>query len=644
MKSLIHPVMLLAALGLWPTLCMGQSAVAPGSEGGYDALNIQNLQKRHWVVAGKVTTLQGAPVLGARVVVEPAVAGEFRTVKTDVQGQFVTDYWLNGEQVKEFTAEVVVVKQGFLKAQTLVDLTPSDKPQVFPIILRGPREDARLLSQAALVSALAPRLKDLKASDGLSAPSQKDYARGVAELLEGRRPERAVPLLTRVVRRDTSCLGCRTMLGLAKLAAGDWGGAQLNFGEAANALHADAAHARPEPLVAYGVMESWRYDFKNAAAFFLEALQFTPQDPLALQELGRSQVLLANWGPAIAYLQKALEAGAGPDARLLCVEAQAHGGNPEEADQEMARYLDGRNVKAMPARVREVWAEVGDRKKAEAERVRSGIEVNQRIDYLHRTTPELAGLVPATDQAGLDPILAALARNVAEFFQNFPNTSSLERVHEEKMTQKGKVTGSHDEKFRYLCFTPPEAFGPGFSEFRMSMGSNQATPGGPQEGYMLTSGFASHSLLFHPAYLAQSTFRYLGRQKVNGRDAFVIAFAQQPAKARSTGEFKSGNVSVPVFSQGLVWVDAENYQIVRLLTDLLQPLPKVRLIKETTQVDYGQVHFNKVAQAFWLPREVTVTVDWNGRLLRNVHQYSDFKVFSVDTTEKVGKPKPAGGG
>jgi hypothetical protein len=41
----------------------------------------------------------------------------------------------------------------------------------------------------------------------------------------------------------------------------------------------------------------------------------------------------------------------------------------------------------------------------------------------------------------------------------------------------------------------------------------------------------------------------------------------------------------------------------------------------------------------WLPEEVTVTLDWNGRLLRNKHEYSDFKIFDVDASEKIGKPK-----
>jgi hypothetical protein len=174
------------------------------------------------------------------------------------------------------------------------------------------------------------------------------------------------------------------------------------------------------------------------------------------------------------------------------------------------------------------------------------------------------------------------------------------------------------------------------------LSGHESQPHGLQEGFMLTLGFVSASLIFHPAYQAETTFRYLGRQKVNGRDTFVIAFAQRPEKARLYGIFKSAETRMATFSQGLAWVDSASYQIIRLHTDLLLPLPQIELEKETTKIDFGEVHFSRIAEAFWLPRDVTVSVVWNGRYLRNEHQYSEFKLFNVEATEKIGTPKPSG--
>ena len=65
--------------------------------------DLYKIVQKRWIVAGKVTTLRGDPVAGARVDVEPTSAsGQFRTLVTDFQGQFQTDYWLNSELVKNF--------------------------------------------------------------------------------------------------------------------------------------------------------------------------------------------------------------------------------------------------------------------------------------------------------------------------------------------------------------------------------------------------------------------------------------------------------------------------------------------------------------------------------------------------------------
>ena len=174
---------LCAAICLLPTSAVAQQGL-PAASGtiGDDSniLNMSNVLQKRWVVAGKVTTLQGDPVAGAKVDVEPTGAsGAFRILLTDFQGQFQTDYWLNLELVKEFSVELKVTKKGFLRAHALIDFGKTDKFWLIPVTLREPGEDPKLLSQADLISALGPRLKKLTASDGLSAAAEKDYARGV---------------------------------------------------------------------------------------------------------------------------------------------------------------------------------------------------------------------------------------------------------------------------------------------------------------------------------------------------------------------------------------------------------------------------------------------------------------------------------
>ena len=102
------------------------------------------------------------------------------------------------------------------------------------------------------------------------------------------------------------------MLALAELDSSDWDGAYRNLMLAGQTMRDDTSLGRPEPLIALGVMETWRRHPSEAAGVFLEALKYAPQNPLALQELGRSQVLTQNWEAAEQSFSKALAAGAGP--------------------------------------------------------------------------------------------------------------------------------------------------------------------------------------------------------------------------------------------------------------------------------------------------------------------------------------------
>ncbi len=419
---------LLAAAFLLPVAALAQVVGPPSSPAG--GINLYT----PWFIQGRVKTLQGDPVGGARVTIAPVnVSGGPRSLSTDLQGEFRTEYSLNLESAKELTLDLKVTKKGYLRAHALITFEEAGKTWVIPVTLREAQEDPRLLPQADLIAGLAPRLKKLTAADALSTAGEKDYARGVTEFLEKRSSERAVPYFTKVIRQDASCLPCRTMLALAELDSGDWDGAYRNLAEVFNKMITDRNLGSPEPLVALGAIESWKGNPRDAASYFLEALKYAPQDTLTLQELGRSQLQLRNWGAADEYLGKALAAGAKPEIRLLRAEALLGEDQFQAADQEMARYLEGRDLKKMPLAVRALWMKIDNRKQIEADYGKGKSKGEQALDYLRHPPLDAEGLEPAADEAQLDPILKAVGKTVAQSFVNFPNTSSLEQIHQEKL-------------------------------------------------------------------------------------------------------------------------------------------------------------------------------------------------------------------
>jgi hypothetical protein len=155
----------------------------------------------------------------------------------------------------------------------------------------------------------------------------------------------------------------------------------------------------------------------------------------------------------------------------------------------------------------------------------------------------------------------------------------------------------------------------------------------------LTAGFAGSLVYFRPRYQAGSRYRYLGRMRKEPRD-HLIAFAQRPGFAEVVGTFVTEYLAVPaqLLSQGFAWIDPETGQIRRMRTDLLAPRPDVLLLRSTSEIVFSEVRFASIPAAFWLPREVTVTLDANGRLYRNRHRYGEYQVLTVAAEDKIQLP------
>ena len=631
----------LVLLSLTYFLPLGASAQGPGPTNATPNDIHSEMVQRAWIVAGKVRTIEGLPIRGAAVTVIPVAAWDKRTLSTDEQGEFSTEYQLiNGVGGGEFSVIVAVKKQGFETTHAYTNFGSSSRPRVIPLTLHDKKQEPDLLSPQDLVSSLAPALKQLGPEDGLAAQSEEDYTRGVAAFLEQHNADCAVPLLSKVAETNPSCIACRTMLGLAELGWNDWDGSDETLAQSANATLANQKMRRPEALVAYGTMLNWQHEPEKAEPFFEEALKLAPQNAPALQELGRTLLALQKFELANDVLRRALDAGAAPEARLLYAESWLYAGHTREASAEFSRYLAGRDVKRLPPQARLVRMRIYEQQQAEAMYANTkSSEGREIVDFLqHPPANLIQGLEPANDQEPLDSILGRVSDRTLEMFMDFPNTSSTERIYQEKLGRDGKVKNTLSQRFQYLCLSAREASGVIYTEYRTDLVGREASTEGLDQGFMLTEGFASAALIFHPAHRSESTFRYLGRQSFNGRETFVLAFAQIPGRARFVGDFQQNNKSVVTLWQGLAWIDTASYRVLRLHKELLAPVPQLRLGSEATDIEFNSVRFNNLKEPLWLPMAVTVTVNWNGKVLRNRHVYSHFKLFKVDASEKIGKP------
>lgn len=255
--------------------------------------------------------------------------------------------------------------------------------------------------------------------------------------------------------------------------------------------------------------------------------------------------------------------------------------------------------------------------------------LEEPLEQLIREIPELRGLEPAEDQDELPVILRGTGRTVEAFFKDIVSVVAHEEVKQERTNPNGKTTANRQRRYDYLILIDRDEKPPRVDEYRMNANGNPAEQEGLADGYSITSGFALKCIHFLPGLQWDSTFRYLGDQTMDGRDTFVVAFAQRPGRSTVTTNATGIWGTVILLVQGIAWVDRSTFQILRMRTDLLAPRNDIGLEQQTTQLRLDEVQLAGVPKPLWLPSEVQVTMKFKGQYFRNEHRYPEHKLFRV---------------
>lgn len=269
--------------------------------------------------------------------------------------------------------------------------------------------------------------------------------------------------------------------------------------------------------------------------------------------------------------------------------------------------------------------------------------IDESPDELTAVFPELDNtLTFSQDQGELPSILRKVGENVAEFFQYFPNTASVEEVRQDVLSSDGRVMKRTRGKYNYLMLAG-KGDSVALDEFRSDPKGNESAPRGPEGGFMLTTRCLWHLIHFYPAYQTDSNFRYLGLS--SKPKAYVIAFAQRPDAAREVARVgvwdpDLAHQKILMLIQGIVWIDPDTYQIIRAHTELLRPRIDIGLSRNTTEIECAEEKFEGVSRSFWLPREALVTSVFRNYTYKNRHRYTDYRLFTVETQDKVNPPVP----
>ncbi len=254
--------------------------------------------------------------------------------------------------------------------------------------------------------------------------------------------------------------------------------------------------------------------------------------------------------------------------------------------------------------------------------------------------PDVDEKVPPVEagvSCNLDTILENAGRRIKEFVSNVDRFAATESVTHQSINKWGFASRPLKFQFDYLVSIKEVRLGLlSVDEYRDIHYLPAKFPDG-----IATSGLPALVLIFHPYNAPDFKMTCEGLARSKAGPAWQIYFRQRADKPNSIRTYQIG-AQGPVYAvplKGRAWISADSFQIVRLETDLVAPLPQIRLVADRAAIEYGAVHFQSRNLDMWLPQIAEVFYDWRGRRSHRRHSFKNYLLFSVDDKQQIAEPK-----
>jgi tetratricopeptide (TPR) repeat protein len=215
--------------------------------------------------------------------------------------------------------------------------------------------------------------------------------------------------------------------------------------------------------------------------------------------------------------------------------------------------------------------------------------------------------------------------------------TATETMTHESVNKFGIAALPEKRKFDYLVSIQSSLAGPlSVSEYRNGGGTQSQFPDG-----IATNGLPALVLIFHPYYATNYDMVCEGLARTSRGLAWQIHFRQLPDKTNGIKSYQFGmnGPNYQVKLKGRAWISADNYDILRLESDIVAPIPQIRLMADHTNIEYGPITFREANTTLWLPQSAEVYFAWLGRRIHRRHEFSNYLLFGIDDQQHIGDPK-----
>jgi tetratricopeptide (TPR) repeat protein len=443
-----------------------------------------------------------------------------------------------------------------------------------------------------------------------------------------------------------------------------------------------AAPTSAEIAYLFGVYSSQVNDPVLAKAYWMKTLELNPKHLSALLAIGQDLLQEKKSTEAMPYLTRAAEAEPSSwRAHALLAEGLVLQDQNDQAAKEaeraiqlgheraavvqplLARALAGRGDRDEATKVLQAYVEThprdtaankdletlknpkaGDASSDTAVAASEMAAMNKDATALPMPSkwmpPDVDEKVPPVEagaSCAVDDVVSKAGKQLIELISDVDRFAATESLTHESINRSGLASYPEKRKFDYVVSIQEVQHGYlNVEEYRNAGGAPAEFPDG-----VATNGLPALVLIFHPYNAMNFEMTCEGLARWNGGLAWQVHFKQRTDKPNTIKRYRIGaeGPSYPVALKGRAWISADNYQIVRLETDLVAPVPQIRLVADHTAIEYGPVKFSKGNVNMWLPQSAEVYYDWKGRRIHRRHSFSNYLLFGVEDKQKITVPK-----
>ena len=443
------------------------------------------------------------------------------------------------------------------------------------------------------------------------------------------------------------------------------------------------APGNPDVLYFLGVAELGLQHIDLAREDFQRTLALEPNHELALVSLGHLQLRTGATADAISLLQKAVTLGRaswrthyelataylkvnrysdaefeasraahlakenGANATYLLGQIQYAEGHQDEAKRTLNSIPINYPQDPIVPEIKKVLARL------ENDAPQNGLASSEKLPLPATFGVNLGNVVerpwapPDIDAAIYDvapdvncktePILDGALYQLKSQLIDFEKFTATEHIEHQQVDRYGLPGPMKSRDFTYIVFVHPFSNDSVYLKESRDAGADSSD----FPAVVTTTGLNSLGVsVLQPVYRDRFNYTCEGLTNVRGQGSWQVRFEEKSgAKGEGVRRWHRGVTSYEVAIKGRIWISSLSYAVLRVESDLRDPVAGLGLTKDHILVDYGPVTFSTGNIQLWLPWSADMYLELGGKRYHHRHFLSDYLLFGVDTTHKIEKPK-----